>query len=84
MNLKALYRKYYTYNSQALNTPNQFLDSTKKTRKLQLIPDIAISLLEIKARIVLGELRKAKQLLKVVTPLIDQSQDHFYHGQLFL
>ncbi|HPF09033.1 MAG TPA: sigma-54 dependent transcriptional regulator [Candidatus Cloacimonadota bacterium] len=84
MDLKALYRKYYTYNSQALNTPNQFLDSVKKTRRLQLIPDIAISLLEIKARIVLGELRKAKQLLKVVTPLIDQSQDHFYHGQMYL
>lgn len=81
MDLTALYRKYYTYNSLALNTPNQFLKSRKKTSKLQTIPEIAISLLEIKARIALGEIRRAKQLLKMLTPLIDRSQDHFYFGQ---
>ncbi len=84
MDSSSLFHKFYIYSSQATNSPKLFLSTIRELRKLQPLPVHAINLLEIKARILLGDMKQAGLLLEQARISPESALQSFYQAQLDL
>ncbi len=69
--------KFFEMESQAINSPREFISSLPHTKNNMQLPRVVISLNLVTAYLALGQYKKAQETLDQIKPELDKSMNHF-------